>query len=113
MSADLYLGLDLGTSGDPGKNYLQAPFGGAGINGSGGLCVALSAYVPGLGQPATLTEAVNAYGNELASSASPSTQVNCATTAAAVTQGTCSALHSIGINAATNVTTSVTFGMCM
>ena len=106
-------GMDLGTSGDLGKNYLQAPFGGAGVNGSGGLCVALTNYAPAPLQPLTLTETVNAYGNELASSAAPSTQVNCATTAAAVTQGTCSALHSIGINTATSITTNVTFGMCM
>ncbi|HXT95775.1 MAG TPA: hypothetical protein VN853_05720 [Polyangia bacterium] len=106
-------GMDLGTSSDPGHNYLQAPFGGAGVNGSGGLCVAFSNYLPAIGQPATLTETVNAYGNELASSANPSTQVDCSTTAASVTQGTCGALRSIGKNAATNITTNVTFGMCM
>jgi hypothetical protein len=106
-------GMDLGTSSDAGHNYIQAPFGGAGVNGSGGLCVAFNNYAPVVGQPATLAETVKAYGNDLASSAAPSTQVDCSTTAAAVTQGTCGALRSIGLNAATNITTTITFGMCL
>jgi hypothetical protein len=105
--------MDLGTSTDAGHNYIQAPFGGAGVNGSGGLCVAFNNYAPVVGQPATLAETVKAYGNDLASSAAPSTQVDCSTTAAAVTQGTCGALRSIGLNAATNITTTITFGMCL
>ena len=106
-------GMDLGIATDAGHNYLQAPFGGAGVNAAGGLCVLFNPYTPVGGQPATLTETVKAYGNKLASSATPSTQVDCATTAAAVTQGTCGTLHSIGVTPATNITATVTFGMCL
>jgi len=102
-------GLDLGVAGDPGKNYLQVPLGSAGLNASGGLCVALTncagAFCP-------LTENLSAEGNFMVS-ASGNLQVDCSTSTSAITKGTCGGLRSDGINAATSVTTTVDVSGCM
>jgi hypothetical protein len=100
--------LDLGTASDFGHNYLQVPLGSAGLNVSGGLCVALTNFTAG----GTLTETLTAAGNEMVASAG-TTEINCATTAGTITSGTCGGLRSSGINAATNITTTVTLSMCM
>ncbi len=103
-------GLDLGSAGDPGKNYLQVPLGAAGLNASGGLCVALSACTGTCLGP--LTENLAAEGNFMVSAAG-NLQVDCSASTSAITKGTCGGLRSEGINAAANITATVDVAGCM
>jgi hypothetical protein len=106
--------LDLGKAGDPGKNWLQTPLGALGTNASGGLCVALAncTTVGCLNGMLSITANVSAEGNEMVSSVG-NMQVDCSTSTSAITKGTCGGMRSDGINAATNVTTTVDVAGCM
>ncbi len=111
-SGDDVTKLDLGKAGDPGKNWIQTPVGAAGANANGGLCVALANCTGAcLGGMGTITENVSAEGNEMVSTTN--TQADCSTSTATVTKGGCGAQRSDGINAATNVTTTVDVAGCM
>jgi hypothetical protein len=105
-------GLDMGSAGDPGKNYVQVPLGAAGLNASGGLCVALTACTAGCLAGGPLTENMAAQGNFLVSAAG-NLQVDCSTSTTAITKGTCGGLRSDGINAAAGITTTVDIAGCM
>ena len=102
--------LDLGKPSDPGKNYFQTPVGALGVNSSGGLCVALTnCTAPCMGP---LTENVSAEGNFMVSAAG-NTQLDCSTSTAAISKGTCGGQRSDGINAATGIATTVDVAGCM
>ena len=103
--------LDLGSAGDPGKNYLQVPLGASGQNGSGGLCVALSACTGTCIAGGTLTENLSAEGNFMVSTGG--VQVDCSSSTATVTKGTCGSLRSDGINAAAGISATVDVAGCM
>ncbi|MFL5305526.1 MAG: hypothetical protein ACJ8F1_09940 [Polyangia bacterium] len=105
-------GLDLGSAGDPGKNYVQVPLGAAGLNASGGLCVALTACTGACITGGPLTENLSAQGNFMVS-ATGNLQVDCSSSTSAITKGTCGGLRSDGINAAAAITTTVDIAGCM
>ncbi|HVT08784.1 MAG TPA: hypothetical protein VHO67_15105, partial [Polyangia bacterium] len=102
-------GLDIGSPGDPGKNYMQVPLGASGQNASGGLCVALTACTGTCIGP--LTANLSAEGNFMVSTGG--VQVDCSTSTATITKGACGSLRSDGINAAANITTTVDVAGCM
>jgi hypothetical protein len=110
VAGDDLSALDLGKAGDAGKNYLQVPLGAAGLNASGGLCVALTACTAPCVGP--LTENLTAEGNLMVSAAG-NLQVDCSSSTSAITKGTCGGLRSDGINAAANITTTVDVAGCM
>ena len=109
--------LDLGKPSDPGKNYLQTPLGALGTNATAGLCVALANCTTlganGCRSGGALTENLSAEGNFLVSLATPHAQLDCSSSTAAITKGTCTGGNSDGITAATNVTTTVDVAGCM
>jgi hypothetical protein len=98
--------VDLGTPGSFGKNYLQTPLGALGTNASGGICVGLSTYTGG----GMLTEVLPAAGNFMVSG---TTAVDCSTSTATITRGTCGGFRSAGVNAAVNITTSIDASSCL
>ena len=100
--------LDLGKAGDFGKNYLQEPLGTLGPNAGGGICLNLSAYT-GVGM---LTETLPAEGNFMVSS-SGTTSVDCSSSTATISKGTCGGLHSAGVNVAGNITSAIDFAGCL
>ena len=111
-SGDDVTKLDLGKAGDPGKNWIQTPVGATGANANGGLCVGLANCTGAcLGGMGTITENVSAEGNEMVSTVNA--QVDCSVSTATITKGGCGAQRSDGINAATNVTTTVDVAGCM
>jgi hypothetical protein len=102
--------IDLGTSGDPGQNYLQAPTSGVGPNAQGGICVNLTACNGTC--PAPLTETLSAEGNYMVS-ATGNMQVNCASATTAISKGTCGGHRSDGLNVVAGITTTVDVAGCM
>jgi hypothetical protein len=96
--------IDLGTAGDFGHNYLEVPLGSLGVNTTAGLCVGMSANQGAL--------TLQAAGNLMVTTGS-ATQVDCSTTAATVTRGTCSGRNSVGVAAAAGTAVSVVLSMCM
>ncbi len=109
--------LDLGKTGDPGKNYLQTPLGALGTNATAGLCVALAnctTFGPGgCRSGGAVTANLSAEGNFMVSLAAPHTQLDCSTSTSAITKGSCANGNSDGITAAANVTTTVDVAGCM
>ena len=104
--------LDMGKPSDPGKNYLQTPVGALGTNSSGGLCVALTNCTGACLSGGALTENMSAEGNFMVSAVG-NTLLDCSTSTAAITKGTCGGQRSDGINAATGITTTVDVAGCM
>jgi hypothetical protein len=109
--------LDLGKAGSPGKNYLQTPLGALGTNADAGLCVALanctSIGANGCRSAGALTENLSAEGNFMVSLTAPHVQLDCSTSTAAITKGSCTNGNSDGITNAANVTTTVDVAGCM
>jgi hypothetical protein len=101
-------GLDLGTASDFGKNYLQTPLGALGTNLTGGLCVSLTNCTGTC--PAPLAANLTAAGNFMVSTGNA--QVDCSSSTATITKGTCGSQRSDGINVATGITTTVTIANC-
>jgi hypothetical protein len=104
--------LDMGKPTDAGKNYIQTPLGALGTNSSGGLCVALTNCTGACLSGGALTESMSAEGNFMVSAVG-NTELDCSTSTAAITKGTCGGHVSDGINTATGITTTVDVAGCM
>ena len=118
QSGDDVSKLDLGKAGDPGKNYLQTPLGALGTNATTGLCVALANCTtfgtnPCRSGGGPITANLSAEGNFMVSLATPHVQLDCSTSTAAITKGTCTSGNSDGITTAFGVTTTVDIAGCM